>query len=239
MEKREYNIIRVLIAEDSEPIRRRYLHILSEYKHIRILNAVSTGQQAVEQTRLLHPDISLMDIEMEERDAGLIATREILSEFPETKIIILTVYDQDDLIFLAFQLGVCDYVLKNTKPEEIIKSIEDAYAICSPIRPEIADRIRNEFRRVKTYENSFLLTLHILSTVTPTELDLLALLSQGKNRNEICAIRHVEMSTVKTQIHNILRKFEKKTIADVVEIINGMNLLPVLLRNREKVGDKK
>lgn len=172
-----------------------------------------------------------MDIEMECKDAGIRATGEILAENPQIKIIILTVYEEDELIFSAFRLGACDYILKNSSEEDIISGVIGAYHNSSPIRPEIADKIRNEFQRVKTYESSFLFMLNLLSTLTPRELDTLYLLSNGYSKKDVCEMRCVEMSTVKSQVHNILKKFNKKKIADIITTDTDRHLLGSILNN--------
>lgn len=223
--------IKVIIAEDITPIRKRYVNILSSHPQIQVLADVSSGTEACRLAKELKPDVILMDIEMECKDAGIRATGEILAENPEMKIIILTVYEEDELIFSAFRLGACDYILKNASEEEILQSIFQAYHNASPIRPEIADKIRNEFQRVKTYESSFLFMLNLLSTLTPKELDTLYLLSNGYTKKEVCQLRYVEMSTVKSQVHNILKKFHKKKIADVITTDAERHLLGTILKN--------
>lgn len=216
--------IKVLIAEDMEPIRRKYVKIINASEDLEIVSDVGTGKEAVEEASKTAPDVILMDIEMETPDAGIRATQKILQERPDTRIIILTVYEEDELIFTAFQLGVCDYILKNASSEEIVRSIHNAYENNCPLRPEIASRILGEFKRVRSYETSFLYAVNIVSSLTTTELEILGLLLEGKSRREICQLRQVEMSTVKTQIHNILQKFDKKTMDEVVEMIHKMNL---------------
>ena len=206
------NKIRVLIAEDLEPIRKKYVYYLSQCADIELVGSAESGKEAVETALSAVPDVILMDIEM--------------------KIIILTVYEDDELIFSAFQLGVCDYMLKNSTNEEIISGIKAAYEGRSPIRPEIAGKIRSEFKRVKTYETSFLYMLNLLSSLTVTELDTLYLLSSGHTRADICAIRHVEMSTVKSQIHSILHKFKKKSIAEIITSTEDLHLLELVIKNR-------
>ena len=103
------NKIRVLIAEDLEPIRKKYVYYLSQCADIELVGSVESGKEAVETALSAVPDVILMDIEMETKDAGIRASREILAHYPDIKIIILTVYEDDELIFSAFQLGVCDY----------------------------------------------------------------------------------------------------------------------------------
>ncbi|MGB4659821.1 MAG: response regulator transcription factor, partial [Mobilitalea sp.] len=161
-------MIRVLIAEDMDPIRKRYVKILSEAEDITVVADVSSGAEAVRQAKISRPDVILMDIEMEEKDAGLRATKELLLGYKDLKIIILTVFEEDELIFTAFQLGVSDYILKNAKPVEVLKSIRDVYHGNAPLRPEIASKILSEFKRVKSYESSFLYAVNMVTTLTST-----------------------------------------------------------------------
>lgn len=216
--------IKVLIAEDMEPIRRKYVKIINASEDLEVVSDVESGEEVVKQAKERKPDVILMDIEMETPDAGIRATQRILQDNPDVRIIILTVYEEDELIFTAFQLGVCDYILKNASQEEIIKSIHNAYENHCPLRPEIASRILGEFKRVRSYETSFLYAVNIVSTLTTTELEILGLLLEGKTRKEICSLRQVEMSTVKTQIHNILQKFNKTSMDEIIDMINNMNL---------------
>lgn len=221
-------VIKVLIAEDMEPIRRRYVKILNEVDDIEVVGDVGTGSDAVKLQEQTCPDVILMDIEMETPDAGIRATQEILRMNENVKIIILTVYEEDELIFTAFQMGVCDYILKNAKAEEIITSIRHAYENNSPLRPELASKILGEFKRVRSCESSFLYAVNIVSTLTTTELEILELLINRKTRNEICRLRQVEMSTVKSQIHGILKKFHKKSVDEIIEMIESMNLYDLI-----------
>ncbi|MCI2048106.1 MAG: response regulator transcription factor [Lachnospiraceae bacterium] len=220
--------IKVLIAEDMEPIRRRYVKILNAAEGIEVCADVGTGREAVERQKDTDPDVILMDIEMETADAGLRATQQIFQNDKDVKIIILTVYEEDELIFTAFQLGVCDYILKNADPEEIINSVRCAYENRSPLRPEIASKILSEFKRVRSSESSFLFAVNIVTSLTSTELEILNLLIMHKSRAEICELRHVEMSTVKSQIHEILKKFNMNSAEEVVELIERMNLYDLI-----------
>ncbi|WP_242964864.1 response regulator transcription factor [Scatolibacter rhodanostii] len=234
----ENNKIKVLVAEDILPIMKRYTKILEKAADIEVVAAVQSGYEAVLLVGIHRPDVILMDIEMETRTSGLDATREILHHFPDTKIVILTVYEDDETIFNAFQMGVCDYILKNSNPEEIITCIKDAYYNRSPIRPVIAEKIRSEFQRIYKAEKSLLYCLHLITQLTQTEVDILDLLNKGYTRKQICEVRYVEMSTVKTQIHNILKKFEMSNIVEVLELLNSMNVFEYL-HNMKHLGDEK
>ena len=218
-------MIRLLIADD-EKLEREALAELVQRRFERevVLEVAENGRKAADTAVLWGADLILMDIEMETPDAGIRATQRILQDDPGIRIIILTVYEEDELIFTAFQLGVCDYILKNACQEEILGSIRNAFENNCPLRPEIASRILGEFKRVRSYETSFLYAVNIVSSLTTTELEILGLLLEGKSRREICKLRQVEMSTVKTQIHNILLKFDKTSMDEVIDMIRTMNL---------------
>ena len=221
-------MIQVIIVDDIKPIAKRYQSILSADPNIEVIACVHSGYEAIMNAALYKPDVILMDVEMETRTAGLDASRQILAQFPDTKIIILTVYEDDETVFKAFQLGITDYVLKNSTPAEIISCVKDAYYNRSPIRPAIADKIRQEFQRVKNSEDSFLYCLQIVTQLTQTELDVLDLMSQGYTRTQICQLRCVELSTIKTQIHNILKKFKMGSMNEVIQLMNELHILEYL-----------
>ena len=222
-------MIRVLIAEDIEPVLRRYGRILGTDPEIEVIAQVQTGEEAAREALLLHPDVILMDVEMETRTAGLDASRTILSQAsPTPKIIILTVYEDDETVFEAFRLGVTDYVLKNSAPEELIGCVRDAYLNRSPIRPAIARKIRDEFQRIKKQEDSLLYCIQIVSQLTQTELDILTMMSRGYTRSQICEIRCVELSTVKSQSHTILKKFGKNNMQELIAMLNHLHVMEYL-----------
>lgn len=226
-------MIRILVVDDLLPICKRYKKYIQNTSDMECVGIANSGADAVTMAKELQPDIILMDIEMETRTAGLDATEQILLENPESKIIILTIYEDDEFVFNAFQLGVSDYILKNAHEEELLTCIRDAYNNCSPIRPVIAEKIRREFQRVKKSEQSFLYCLHIITEMTQTEIDILDLLSQGYSRSQICQIRCIELSTVKTHITKILKKFHMTSTAEVIQMMNQLQIFDYI-RNISK-----
>jgi DNA-binding NarL/FixJ family response regulator len=198
--------------------------MISQDQEIEIVGNAYTGKEAIELASLTQPHVILMDIEMESKTAGIDAAMEILESFPRTKIIVLTVYEKDEFVFSAFQNGVVDYMLKDACYTEIIKAIKDAHYDRSPIRPKIAKKIRNEFQRIKTTEESFLHYVEIVSKLTESELNILYLLLNGHSRNTICEIRHVELSTLKSQINSILKKFDKNSTKEIIHLIKKLKL---------------
>src|SRR5690606_34252877 len=136
------------------------------------------------------------------------------------KIIVLTVHEDDNIVFAAFQTGIVDYMIKSSTAEEIIEGIRSAYHDDSPIRPIIAKKLRNELVRVKNTEAKLMNTLNLISALTPSELEILKLLCQGKNRKNIADMRSVEIETIKKQINGILKKFDMQRTKDVVKTVN-------------------
>ena len=220
--------IKVLIAEDSPSIRKWYEYALGSVKDIDILPMASNGYEAVSFTAIHQPDVVIMDMEMESRDAGIQAGAQILAMRPETKILMLTVYDDDATIFRAYEMGAVDYLFKDAPVEKIIEAIRDAYQGTSPIRQEIAQRMRREFCRLKHNEKSLIQVAKMTRQLSDTECDIVAMLAEGLSRKAICERRYIEMSTLKTHIRNIIQKMQVKNIAELVELVLRENLLPYL-----------
>lgn len=223
--------IKVLIVDDLTSIQERFNRILSQDPNIEVVGVASSGAEAVTLASVYKPDIILMDIEMENKLAGILAAQQICDEIPTIKIIILTVYEEDEIVFSAYQTGIVDYLLKSAKSQDVVDAIIAAHNNVSPIRPFIAEKIRREFKRMKTSEHSMMYIINILSELTTSEIALLDLLAQGKKRSEIAKIRCVEMSTIKSQINTILKKFNTKNTKEVVKILAELKILEMLKQN--------
>ncbi len=226
------SLIKVLIVEDDNLIAKRYQTILSKDPQLLFVGRASNGYEGTMLAALYKPDIILMDIELEDKLAGLRATSEILSYMPDIKIVMLTVCETDETVFQAFELGVTNYLLKNMSAETIISGIKDAFNDKPSLHANIAGKITREFKRIKTVEHSLLRNFHIITQLTPTELEVLELLMKGYSRQEICNVRYVEHSTLKSQVNSILRKFEKDSIPEVVSILRELHI-PEILSQRK------
>jgi DNA-binding NarL/FixJ family response regulator len=114
--------IRVLLVDDDELMRAGLAAVLSSDPAIEVVGQASTGRLALERVRVGHPDVVLMDVRMPDLD-GIAATRRLLAAAPEVKIIILTTFEQDDYIFGAIDAGASGFLLKRTRPEELLSAI--------------------------------------------------------------------------------------------------------------------
>lgn len=221
--------IKILVAEDSQVVIDTIRTLLSFEKELEIIGAVQSGKQAIEFVKKERPDVVLMDIEMERKTDGLDATEEILKLYPDIKVVMLTVQEDENMILAAFEAGASDYVLKDSSAIEIIYAVRAAYDDSSVIRPVIAKKLKNEIRRVKKTKEHLHYMLNIISQLTPTEISILRHLVQGKKQIEIAEIQYVELSTIKTHISNLLRKFKVTRSSEIVRIIEETSLKDFLL----------
>ena len=196
--------IRVLLVDDDELMRAGLAAVLSSDPAIEVVGQASTGRLALERVRVGHPDVVLMDVRMPDLD-GIAATRRLLAAAPEVKIIILTTFEQDDYIFGAIDAGASGFLLKRTRPEELLSAIHAVAAGDSLLSPSVTRIVLEHLARqpAPTTES----TEH-LAELTPRELQVLELIARGQNNREIAATLVIEESTVKTHIKRILLKLD-------------------------------
>jgi len=216
--------IKITIADDIEAHRRRLERIINKQENMILLASVASGQEVIDSINSEVPDIILMDIEMESKYAGIEAANYIHSQNKNTKIILLTVHEDDNIVFAAFKTGIVDYLVKSVEETEIVEAIHAAYIDDSPIRPMIAKKLRNELARTKNYESLLMNTLTTMSSLTSSEIEILKLLCEDKNRKQIAQLRSVEEETIKKQINSILKKFNKRRSKEIVKLMNDLQI---------------
>ena len=226
-------MIRVIIAEDLEILRKRLIKSMDGTEDIKVVGESSTGKGIIEIAKQTPFDIAVLDIEMESAEAGLDAAKAILEEHPDAKIIILTLHDSDEMVFSAIEKGAVDYVIKSGDTEEVIQHIRNAYSGKRAMDWKIQDKLQKEFRRLRKSENDLLFFIRHIAVLTPAEKALLKLLVDGYSIREISRLRFVEVSTVKTQISHILKKLNAKRTREIVVQIKEMKL-EELLSDSEK-----
>src|SRR5690554_1321265 len=174
--------IEVLIADDMLPIREYLNTVLQHEPDMKIIGTVGTGKEATEVALSCFPDVVLMDLEMETPRAGVDAISVLTEKAPSIRCVVLTHFEDDETVFAAFEAGAVDYILKNSSVAEILEAVRSAARGMSPIRPQIAQLIREEFRVMRAERASLVATLNIVYRLTPTELELLRLLARSEER---------------------------------------------------------
>ena len=221
--------IRIVVCDDMEQIKDYFVRLISTQEDMEIVGSAHDKQSVLEVVRATVPDIVLMDIQMDTEKAGIEAISEILDEFPEIKIIIITIHAEDDYIFEAFAVGAVDYIMKTESKEEIRKSIRRVYDDEEFIRPYIAKRLVNGYVKAHKMRQSFMYMLSIMTSLTNTEIEILKAAYYGKSRKEIAAERFVEL---KYHITNILKKLHYKSLRQLISDIRELALFENFFKDK-------
>jgi DNA-binding NarL/FixJ family response regulator len=176
--------------------------VLSTDDAIEVVAEAADGRSAVTAARRHGPDVVLMDVRMPDLD-GIAATREVVAVSPEIKVAILTTFEQDDYIFGALNAGASGFLLKRTKPEELIGAIHTLAAGDSLLSPSVTRRVVERMTEQPVPDTS---AKELLERLTPREREVLELIAGGLSNGEIAATFVIEESTVKTHVKRILMK---------------------------------
>lgn len=195
---------RVLIVDDDDLMRAGLRELLANDPSIEIAGEASTGRQAVEHAPRLAPDVVLMDVRMPDLD-GIAATRELAHVVPASRVLILTTFEQDDYIFPSLRAGASGFLLKRTRPEELIAAVHTIAAGDSLLSPSVTRRVIDRMAQQPVPD---LAANTKLSTLTPRERTVLELVARGLSNVEIAAALTVEESTVRTHVKRILMKLD-------------------------------
>jgi DNA-binding NarL/FixJ family response regulator len=194
--------VRVLIVDDDELMRAGLRGVLSDDETIAVVGEAGDGRAAVHRARMLKPDVVLMDVRMPDLD-GIAATRQVLADAPDVSVVILTTFEQDDYIFGALSAGASGFLLKRTRPEDLIAAIHTIAAGDSLLSPSVTSRVIERMARQPAPDAS---RDARLDELTPRECEVLELVARGRSNGEIAATLVIEESTVKTHVKRILVK---------------------------------
>jgi len=219
-------MIRVVIADDMEELREYLRELLAESaEDIEVVGSASSGREAVDIVLRLKPDVVLMDIQMETRTAGVTAIEAIHRAAPEIRCIVLTIHENDEYLFRAYQAGASDYIIKTMEPEVIVKAIRDVYENELLLRPQVAKKFIQEYRRLQANQSQVQEALQVMLLLSTAEYEVLRLVNDGYSYRDIARQRFVEESTIRSQANHILKKFGKKHMRDVVALLRNLNIL--------------
>jgi len=187
----------VLIVDDHKVVRQGIISFLEVQDDLEVRGEAADGEEAIKAVEELKPDVILMDLLMPTMD-GIEAIHRIKSLRPSTRIIVLTSFAQNEKVFPAIEAGADGYLLKDTSPTDLIKAIEAVCAGKPALHPDIAQKL---MLRVSGHSK-----LDTEETLTTRETEVLGLIAEGLSNEGIASRLFISVTTVKTHVHNILRK---------------------------------
>lgn len=193
-------MIRVLLADDHEMVRIGVSAYLGTQPDMEVVGEAVNGGEAVEKALELRPDVILMDMVMPIM-TGAEATKAIIQQWPEAKIIVVTSFLDDDKVYPALEAGAASYILKTSNAKRIAQAIRETVQGQTVLEPEVTVKMMAKMRGGGSDQ-----PLH--EELTQRELETLLLLAQGKSNQEIADELFISLKTVKTHVSNVLSKLE-------------------------------
>ncbi len=195
--------LRIVLADDHILFRKGIANLLSARDDIHVVGEARDGLEAIALARETKPDIVLMDIHMP-NCSGLEAIPRILRECPDTRVVMLTVSDDDQDLFLAIKRGAYGYLLKDIEPQQLFALLDGVRRGEAPIAGVLAAKILEEFRQTeKSYPST---TMETPRELTLREIEVLRLVANGATNREIGSALSITENTVKMHLRNILEK---------------------------------
>jgi DNA-binding NarL/FixJ family response regulator len=194
--------VRVLIVDDDDLMRAGLRGVLSSDAAIEVVGEAGDGRDAIYRARLLNPDVVLMDVRMPDLD-GISATRELIAASPEIRVVVLTTFEQDAYIFGALSAGASGFLLKRSKPEELLTAIHTVAGGEALLSPSVTSRVIERMARDPAPDPR---RDARLDDLTAREREVLELIARGRSNAEIADALVIEASTVKTHVKNVLAK---------------------------------
>jgi DNA-binding NarL/FixJ family response regulator len=196
--------IRILLAEDDSLLRRSLAELLQLEPDFRLVGQAATGAQAVAEAERTRPDVVLMDLQMPQMD-GIEATRRLRAAHPETEVVILTKFGDDENVFAAIKAGAIGYLLKDAGLDEIRASIRVAHQKEGSLSPALVARVLKEFGRLSTAARE---NRALFAELTRREVEVLELLGAGLRNRAIAEKLFLSEKTVRNHVSSILQKLQ-------------------------------
>jgi DNA-binding NarL/FixJ family response regulator len=203
-------MIRVLLVDDQTLVRQGIQMLLEIETDIQVVGQAANGREALQLVEALRPDVVLMDVRMPEMD-GVAATQAISTRFPDTGVIILTTFEDDEFVFGGLEAGARGYLLKDISSEEMAQAIRKVAAGEALIQPSITRKVLEEFSRLATAtEKSANKPLQpaLVESLTEREQEVLSALAKGLSNREIARQLVITEGTVKNHVSSLIAKLE-------------------------------
>jgi DNA-binding NarL/FixJ family response regulator len=220
--------IEISLVEDHSGIRESLTTLFNSVPGFRCVETYRSGEEAVNKMPVLRPDVALVDIKLP-RMSGIECVAKLKRELPQVQILMLSMYEQSDLIFDSLRAGASGYLLKNTPAAELIKAIKQVHAGGAPMTMQIARKVVQHFQQTKHQRFG-------VEKLTRREQEILELVVQGCINKEVAERLNITLSTVRAHLHVIFGKLRVRSRTEAVTKFLGFDQ-PVTTRSQNQSPD--
>ncbi|MBD5424482.1 MAG: response regulator transcription factor [Allobaculum sp.] len=220
-------MINVVIADDQALIRDSLKIVLSMDDNINVVGTASNGLGVLDLLKKEYVDVILMDIRMPKMD-GVLCTKQVKKDYPKTKVIVLTTFDDEDFVFSALRYGASGYLLKGVSMDELTAAIKTVHSGGAMLNPDIAAKVFSMFSKRLDEDTIIQVDDKAETEISRTEWKVIQQVGRGRSNKEIAAILYLSEGTVRNYLSSILNKFSLR---------DRTQLAIWAVENRQKVRD--
>jgi two-component system response regulator DevR len=209
---------RILLVDDHEVVRLGLKALLDKHPEFEVVAEAASANEAVEKTKAYEPDVVVMDIRLK-GGSGIEACERITEEYPDTKVIMLTSYAEDEMLFSAIRAGAAGYVLKQIGGDDLVKAIESIGRGEALLDPAVTQRVFQEVRKAAREEEA-----SAFAELTQQEMHVLQLVSEGRTNRQIAEMLYLGEGTVRNYVSSILSKLNVRNRAEAAAYAVEHNL---------------
>jgi two-component system response regulator DevR len=209
---------RIMLVDDHEVVRLGLRTLIDQHPNFEVVAEAASAREAVEKTKAHKPDVVVMDIRLK-GGSGIEACQEITANYPATKVIMLTSYAEDEMLFSAIRAGAAGYVLKQIGGEDLIRAIEAISRGEALLDPAVTQRVFQEVRKAAREEEA-----SAFADLTQQEMHVLQLVAEGRTNRQIAEMLYLGEGTVRNYVSSILSKLSVRNRAEAAAYAVEHNL---------------
>lgn len=217
--------LRIFVADDHEVVRRGLVALLQAQADWEVCGEAGEGREAVEKSQKLKPDVVILDIGMPSLN-GLEATRQILKTNPQTRVLILTLHDSDQVVREVLNAGARGFLLKSDAARDLVAAVEALRREKTYFTSKVAAMVLEGY--LKNGTGAAPVSAPTRSRLTPREREIVQLLAEGKSTKEVAVALGLSVKTAETHRSNIMRKLELHSVSDLVLYAVRNNIVHVV-----------
>lgn len=229
MKKENPEKINVLIVDHSEKSARTILKTLDAQPSLHVEGYALNGYEAITKALRLSPHVVLMNVRLENDMTAAAVCKEVCAASPKVHVVLFGKPSSPEIIYRAFQMGACNFLVEDYTPEELVQSVLDASRDRSSIHFSAARLLRQKTRSLMSLEDNLTYLLNVITKLTPAELNILRLVYSGMRYQEVATVLFISPSTMKTHISHILKKFGLETLSQVLELLHSTELFSIIM----------